>query len=186
MNARSKVQRNEPEGGWRGHLLKGCAFFFLALFVLFVLTLVITAASSIEGASIAKILSSPFVLDALWRSTWTSCVTVFLALLFAIPAGYALSRHPFPGRAFADAIVDLPIIFPPLLSGLLLLVFFSTTTPGRWIERDLGIEFVFQQKGIVLCQFLASASFAIRSARIAFDEVDRRYENVALTLGCTP
>jgi molybdate transport system permease protein len=44
---------------------------------------------------------------------------------------------------------------------------------------------VFQPKGIVLCQFVVSASFAIRSAKTAFDEVDRRLENVALTLGCT-
>jgi molybdate transport system permease protein len=68
---------------------------------------------------------------------------------------------------------------------LTLLVFFSQTTLGKWIQDDLGIEFVFQRKGIVLCQFLVSASFAIRSARTAFDEVDRRCENVALTLGCT-
>jgi molybdate transport system permease protein len=99
--------------------------------------------------------------------------------------GYSLSRFRFPGHILADAIVDLPIVFPPLVAGLTLLVFFSQTSPGRWIQEDLGIEFVFQPKGIVLCQFVAAASFAIRSAKTAFDDVDRRYENVALTLGCT-
>ena len=84
-----------------------------------------------------------------------------------------------------DTVVDLPIVFPPLVAGLTLLVFFSQTFIGKWIQEDLGLEFVFQPKGIVLCQFLVSASFAIRSAKTAFDELDRRYEKVALTLGCT-
>ena len=99
--------------------------------------------------------------------------------------GYALSRFRFPGRILAEAVVDLPIVFPPLVAGLTLLVFFSQTAIGRWIQDDLGLEFVFQPKGIVLCQFVAAASFAIRSAKTAFDDVDRRYEHVALTLGCT-
>jgi len=86
---------------------------------------------------------------------------------------------------FVDAIVDLPIVFPPLVAGLTLLVFFSQTAAGRWIQQDLGLDFVFQPKGIVLCQFVTAASFAIRSAKTAFDDVDRRFENVALTLGCT-
>ena len=75
--------------------------------------------------------------------------------------------------------------FPPLVAGLTLLVFFSQTSPSRWIQEDLGVEFIFQPKGIVLCQFLVAASYAIRSVRTAFDDVDRRFENVALTLGCT-
>jgi len=98
--------------------------------------------------------------------------------------GYALSRYRFPGHVLVDTIVDLPIVFPPLVAGLTLLVFFSQTSVGRWIE-SMGMEFVFQPKGIVLCQFVVSASFAIRSAKSAFDEVDQRLENVALTLGCT-
>jgi molybdate transport system permease protein len=118
-------------------------------------------------------------------STWTSLLSTLIALLFAVPMGYALSRFRFPGRILADALVDLPIVFPPLVAGLTLLVFFSQTSLGRWIQEDLGIEFVFQPKGIVLCQFVAAASFAIRSAKTAFDDVDRRCENVALTLGCT-
>jgi len=176
---------NEPVGGWRGRVFKGVFFHFLSLFVLFVAGLVVTTIGNIDRGAVEAILQSPFILHSLWLSTWTSFVTVFIALLFAVPVGYALSRFRFPGRFLADAVVDLPIVFPPLVAGFILLVFFSRTAPGRWIERDLGIEFVFQPKGIVLCQFLVSASFAIRSAKTAFDDVDRRLENVALTLGCT-
>lgn len=139
----------------------------------------------IDKKAVLTALTSPFIRHALWMSVWTSFTTTFLALLFAVPMGYVLSRFRFPGRTLTDTIVDLPIVFPPLVAGLTLLVFFSQTALGKWIEEDLGIEFVFQPKGIVLCQFVVAASFAIRSAKTAFDDVDRRFENVALTLGCT-
>ena len=54
---------------------------------------------------------------------------------------------------------------------------------GRLIE-DLGLKFVFQKIGIILCQFLDSASFGIRAVKLAFDGVDPRLEHVAMTLGC--
>ena len=171
--------------GWRDRIFAVVFFFFVVIFTLFVLTLIITDIFYIDKKAVLTVLNSSFIRHALWMSLWTSFVTALLALLFAVPMGYSLSRFRFPGRFVVDAIVDLPIIFPPLVAGLTLLVFFSQTAFGQWIESTLGLEFVFQPKGIVLCQFLVSASFAIRSAKIAFDDVDRRHENVALTLGCT-
>jgi molybdate transport system permease protein len=162
-----------------------CGLFFVAVFVTFIVALIAADICYIDEEAVTEVMTSPFIRRALWMSLWTSAFTTFLSLLFAIPMGYALSRYGFPGKVLVDAIVDLPIVFPPLVAGLTLLVFFSQTSPGKWIEDVLGWEFVFQPKGIVLCQFLVSASFAIRSARTAFDEVDRRYENVALTLGCS-
>ena len=99
--------------------------------------------------------------------------------------GYALSRFRFPGRFLVDTIVDLPIVFSPLVVGLTLLVLFSKTSLGNLLEAGLGVEFILQAKGIVLCQFIVAASFAIRSAKTAFDGVDLRDEHVAFTLGCT-
>ena len=174
---------NSPTRGWRDKIFAIALFFFEVTFTLFILTLIITDIFNINGEAVRTVLTSGFIRHALWMSLWTSFVTALLALLFAVPMGYSLSRFRFPGRFLVDAIVDLPIIFPPLAAGLILLVFFQTDF-GKWIEGNL-LEFVFQPEGIVLCQFLVSASFAIRSAKIAFDDVDRRYENVALTLGCT-
>jgi molybdate transport system permease protein len=106
-----------------------------------------------------------------------------LVVALSIPVGYALSRYRFPGRALADALVDLPIVLPPLVIGVSLLVFFQTSV-GRWIE-GAGVEFVYTVKGIVLCQFFVSASYGVRAAKAAFDSVDERLERIALTLGCT-
>ena len=180
---REEEGRNRPVGGWGTRLLHAMAFLFLALFLAFIGILITADVLYVDREAVTQLVTSPFILDALWRSVWTSLVTTALALLFAVPSGYALSRLRFPGKACADTVVDLPIIFPPLVAGLTLLVFFHQTAPGRWIQDDLGLDFVFQPRGIVLCQFLVSASFAIRSARTAFDEVPRRYENVVLTLG---
>ena len=176
---------NSPLQGWRDRVFTAAVFFFVAVFVLFVLMLIVADLLYIDKEAVRTVIVSKEIRHALKLSIWTSFATTFIAVLFAVTIGYSLSRFRFPGRSLVDAIVDLPIVFPPLVAGLTLLVFFSQTTFGRWIQDDLGIEFVFQPKGIVLCQFLVSASFAIRSAKTAFDDVDRRFENVALTLGCT-
>jgi len=68
--------------------------------------------------------------------------------------------------------------------GVSLLIFFRTAL-GRWIEGLPGLQFVYTPKGIVLCQFLLSASYGIRAAKSAFDGADERLERLALTLGCT-
>jgi len=180
-----KTATNTPVRGWRDRIFSAAAFFFVAVFVIFVVGLIATDVFYIDKKAVVTVLTSKFIRHALWMSIWTSLMTTAISVLFAVPMGYALSRFRFPGRLFVDAIVDLPIVFPPLVAGLTLLVFFSQTAAGRWIQQDLGLEFVFQPKGIVLCQFVTAASFAIRSAKTAFDDVDRRYENVALTLGCT-
>lgn len=174
-----------PGRAWTERAFTVAVFFFVALFVTLAFLLVIADALYINWTAVVEMARSPYIGQALRLSIVTSVITTVLALIFAIPMGYALSRYDFPGRMLADTVVDIPIVFPPLVAGLTLLVFFSQTGIGRWIEEDLGLVFVFQKKGIVLCQFVISASFAIRSVKTAFDEVDRRLEKVALTLGYT-
>ncbi len=176
--------KNAPRRGSLDHVFTVALFSFVAMFVGFILVLVLADLLYINKEAVVTLTRSKYILHALWMSIWTSFTTTAIALLFAVPVGYSLSRFRFPARTLVNAIVDLPIVFPPLVIGLTLLVFFSQTALGKWIENGLGIEFVFQPRGIVICQFVAAASFAVRSAKTAFDEVDPRYENVALTLGC--
>ena len=112
--------------------------------------------------------------------TLISCFfTAILSVLVAVPLGYSLSRHRFPGRNLLDAALDIPIVLPPLFIGLSLLILFQYW-PFQWASRWV----VYQIPAVVLAQFMVAAAFAIRTMRSTFDQLDTRAEQVALTLGC--
>lgn len=172
-----------PVAGPRVTLFSVVTLAFVAVFLLVVLALIATSVCYTDLRSFREALASREVRHAMWLSVVTSLTSVAIIVVFAVPVGYALSRYRFPGHAVVDALVDLPIVLPPIVVGLLLLAFFSSRV-GRWVE-SLGVEFVFTVPGIILCQVVVSASFGIRTAAAAFDGVDRRLEDLALTLGCT-
>jgi len=170
--------------GPRVHWVSVLTIAFLAAFVTGVLALVAADLFYAKPGALLEVLRSPEVRHAIRLSLITTTITLGLVILFAIPVGYALSRYRFPGSVVLDAIVDLPIVLPPVVIGVSLLVFFRTSV-GQWIESLPGLQFVYTPQGIVLCQFAVSASYGIRAAKSAFDGVDRRLEHLALTLGCT-
>jgi molybdate transport system permease protein len=180
---REEARPGRPVGGLENWLFGASMLSVVALFVAGWLTLIWADISYSNWESVREVLQAGEIRAALRLSLWTSATTVAIGLLFAIPMGYALSRYRFLGHALVDSIVDLPILMPPVIVGLSLLVFFQTRA-GKLIE-DYGFEFVFQKKGIVLCQFLVSASFGIRAVKLTFDGIDPRLEHVAMTLGCT-
>lgn len=174
---------HSPVAGRRVHFLSVVTLSFVAVFLAAVIALVLADLSYINAKTVREVIRSRPLLAAMRLSAVTSFTTLALVIVFAIPMGYALSRYRFPGHVIADTIVDLPIVLPPLVIGVSLLVFFKTPV-GEWIER-VGLRFVYTVPGIVLCQFLVSASYGIRSAKSTFDSVDEGLERVAMTLGCT-
>ena len=109
-----------------------------------------------------------------------SCfITAILSLIVAVPLGYSLSRFRFPGRDLLDAMLDIPIVLPPLVVGLSLLILFQF-----WPFRITSRWVVYQIPAVILAQFMVAAAFAIRTLRATFDQIDTRQEQVALTLGC--
>lgn len=170
--------------GPRVHWVSVLTIAFLVAFVLAVLALILADVFYTSPAAMLEVLRSPEVRHAIYLSLVTSAVTLVLVVCFSVPVGYALSRYRFPGSVLVDAVVDLPIVLPPVVIGVSLLVFFHTAV-GQWIERIPWLGFVYTPKGIVLCQFFVSASYGIRAAKASFDAVDLRLEHLALTLGCT-
>ncbi|HOX37569.1 MAG TPA: ABC transporter permease subunit [Candidatus Brocadiia bacterium] len=170
--------------GPRIHPLSVISMTFVFVFIAIVVALIAADLSYIGLGDVSAALAAPEIRAAIRLSAVTSLATLLLVALFGAPTGYALSRYRFPGRGIADTIVDMPIVLPPLIIGVSLLVFFQTD-PGKWIETH-GLKFVYTRKGIVLCQFLCSVSYAIRAAKASFDSDNQKLETLALTLGCTP
>jgi molybdate transport system permease protein len=81
-----------------------------------------------------------------------------------------------------DALFDIPIVLPPMVTGLCLLILFQTPA-ARFIEQ--GMRFTYQVSGVILAQFVIAAAFAIRIMRQTFDHLPERPEDVARTLGCS-
>jgi len=112
-----------------------------------------------------------------------SCTTsALLALFLAVPVGYLLARANFTGKVWLDALLDIPIVLPPMVVGLCLLIFFQTPA-GQMIEHV--IPFTYTVAGVVLAQFVIGAAFAVRTMRGTFDHLSSRPEDVAMTLGCS-
>ncbi|HUU11908.1 MAG TPA: ABC transporter permease [Phycisphaerae bacterium] len=170
--------------GPRAHAVSVLTIAFLVAFVAAVVALIAADVFYTHPAAMLEVLGSREVRFAIFLSLVTSAASLVLVIGFSIPVGYALSRYRFPGSAVLDAVVDLPIVLPPVVIGVSLLVFFRTWL-GQFIESVPGLQFVYTPQGIVLCQFMVSASYGIRGAKSAFDGVDRRLEHLALTLGCT-
>ncbi len=153
----------------------------LALYLLVICVLVGSAFIMITRDALVKAFRDTAILHAIWLSFFSSAVSTTLAVLVAIPSGYVLSRKRFPLMSVFDTILDLPIVLPPLVMGLCVLIFFSTSV-GGFINKYL-IEFVYTWRGIILVQFIVGCAFAVRVIKAGFDGLDPRYEDVAMTLG---
>ena len=112
----------------------------------------------------------------------TCTASAILALLLSVPIGYLLSRGRFAGKALLDAMLDVPIVLPPMVVGLCLLIFFQTPA-GKFIEQ--AVPFTYTVAGVVLAQLVIGAAFAVRTMRGVFDHLSSRPEDVAMTLGCS-
>ena len=114
-----------------------------------------------------------------------------LGTLLILPGGVALgwllARRRWPGKALVETLVALPLVIPPVATGLILLKLFGRRGPlGIFLERTLGLEIVFTWKAVVLATAVMALPLLVRSARVAFEEVPARLEGVARTLGAGP
>ncbi|RFB73419.1 MULTISPECIES: molybdate ABC transporter permease subunit [unclassified Herbaspirillum] len=106
-----------------------------------------------------------------------------LNLFFGVAAAYGLSRWRSPLRDLVDSILTLPLVLPPTVLGYYLLVLFGKRgTFGAWLS-SMGIELVFTWQGAVIASTIVAFPLVLKSARAAFENVDKQLENAARVLG---
>ena len=128
--------------------------------------------------------------DVLHVTLFTVAVATLSTLLIlpgGLALGWLLARRQWPGKALVETLVALPLVIPPVATGLILLKLFGRRgVLGRFFEQTLGIEIVFTWKAVVLATAVMSFPLLVRTARVAFEEVNPRLEQVARTLGAGP
>jgi molybdate transport system permease protein len=127
---------------------------------------------------------SPEIRDALLLSLRVAILATVLNALIGVPLAWALARRRFPGRALLDLLVTMPLILPPTVTGYYLIVLF-----GRrgWLGGPLyqmtGWSIAFTWYAAVVAATIMALPLLVRTAKAAFESVDRDLERAAFTLG---
>lgn len=169
--------------------------FFLTLsilggvYVVLIVAMVLADLAYTSPRHIWQALASEEIRYAIQLSLVSCSVTAILSILVGVPLGYLLARYEFRGKGMIEAILDIPIVLPPLVIGLSLLILFQVNLGGitldEFFRRYLRFPVTYAIPAVILAQFSVSAAFAVRTMRVAFDQISPRNEQVALTLGCT-
>lgn len=128
-------------------------------------------------------LADPQAVGALITSLLSATLAIVIIGLLGVPLGYLLARKDFPGRGVLTLLVYLPLVFPPVVSGILLLLLYGPYGPIGTPFTNAGFELDSSFTGIVLAQTFVASPFVIIAARSAFEAVDPALEQVAATLG---
>ena len=119
-----------------------------------------------------------------------SALMALLATLLALPAGvglgWLLARKAFPGRSLLETLVTLPLVLPPVATGLLLLRLLGRRSAvGRMFDAA-GLEIIFTWKAVVIAMAVMSVPIVLLTAKAGFQQLNPRFEQMAATLGAGP
>ena len=113
-------------------------------------------------------------------------VATLVMLPPGICVGWLLARRQFYGRSVLETLVTLPLVVPPVATGLILLKLLGRRGWLGGVMDSVGVDIVFTWKAVVVAMAVMGFPLLVRSARAGFEAVDRRYEGVAATLGASP
>ncbi|OQW55957.1 MAG: molybdate ABC transporter permease [Proteobacteria bacterium SG_bin9] len=124
---------------------------------------------------------------AILLSIRVALVATLIATPLAIGIAWLLARSDFWGKSLLDAVIHLPLVLPPVVTGyLLLLTFGRRGLVGAWLADNLGIVFSFRWTGAALACGVMAFPLLVRPIRLSIEAVDRKLEQAASTLGAAP
>jgi molybdate transport system permease protein len=126
-----------------------------------------------------------------WTAVALSLEVAFKSILFSLPVaivvGWLLGRRSFLGKSVADAVVHLPFVLPPVVTGYVLLLLFGIKGPlGSLLNDWFGVRLAFTTAGATLATAVMTFPLMVRAIRLSAGAVDRRLEDAARTLGAGP
>ena len=119
-----------------------------------------------------------------WFTAWVSALSTIVIMPFGLAAAWLLARRQWRGKSIVETLIALPLVMPPVATGLILLKLLGRRGPiGGFLHDQLGLDIVFTWKAVLVSLGVMSFPLLVRSARVAFEEVNPRLEQIACTLG---
>ena len=140
-----------------------------------------------DGKKPVVLTLSPEELTAIKLSLRVATWATIVSLPFGVLVAMLLARGRFYGRSLLNALVLLPLVLPPVVTGYVLLLLFGRQGPlGRWFAETLGIVFAFRWTGAALACAVMGFPLMVRAIQLSAAAVDRKLEQAASTLGASP
>ncbi len=158
------------------------AVLLLAVLVLPVGALVVRGG----GDGLRQLVGDRELQSALALTAFTATTATLVAILLGTPLAYLLARDRMPAGSLVGALVELPLLIPHPVAGIALLLAFGRASPGGAALARIGLGIVGSPLGIGLAMLFVAAPLYVSAARESIARVDRRYEDVARTLGDSP
>jgi molybdate transport system permease protein len=119
-----------------------------------------------------------------WFTAWVSALSTIIILPFGLALAWVLARRDWPGKSIVETFVTLPLVMPPVATGLILLKLFGRRgTLGGFLHDQFHLDVIFTWRAVLLALSVMSMPLLVRAARVAFEEVNPRLEQIARTLG---
>jgi molybdate transport system permease protein len=119
-----------------------------------------------------------------WFTGWVSALSTLVILPWGLAIAWLLARHDWPAKSLVETLVSLPLALPPVATGLILLRLLGRRGPiGSVLHEWLDMDVVFTWRAVLVSLGVMSFPLLVRSARVAFEEVNPRFEQIARTLG---
>lgn len=162
-------------------------WFLGSVLLAFVAIPLIALTATQSGASLAAVAGMADVRQSIVLSLEAAFLSATFAALIGVPLAYVLARSPFAGKGVIAALIDLPLAVPHTVAGIaLLMVFGRQGLLGAPLQSLVGLKFWGTLAGIVVAMMFVSAPYTVNAARIGFEAVDPRLEQIARTLGLGP
>ena len=120
-----------------------------------------------------------------WFTAWVSALSTIVILPFGLGAAWLLARHDWPGKSLVETLITLPLVMPPVATGLILLELLGKNGLGGFFHDHFGFDIIFTWRAVLIALGIMSFPLLVRSTRVAFEGVNPRLEQIARTLGAS-
>jgi len=173
--------RRAPWGRWG---IQSAAWTYVTLMLLIPLMVIFQDGLRDGLGTLWQSVTSPIAWSALRLTLWTSALMAVVNAIMGTLTAYVLVRYNFPGKGLLNAIVDLPLAIPTLVTGVMLVVLYGPQSfIGAWLKDQMNWKIIFAPPGIVLALLFVNFPFVVRAVQPVLQSLDLESEEAAATLG---
>lgn len=126
----------------------------------------------------------PIAAHAIWLTLWTSALMTLINGVMGLATAFVMVRYSFPGKRILNALIDLPLAIPTLVTGVMLVILLGPQQVlGQFLDQQLGFQVIFAPPGIVIALLFITFPFVVRTIQPVLLDLDRQQEYAAATLG---